>query len=200
MNITTQLVFRHFLQSYQKIIEASKSPTISPFFEHFFTREELINILDFMFGGVGLEQIDLETATNEELLATIDDELYILRYFLNQWENELDTHNKITPRAVYNTLLQLGYETHYLGQKDIIEWDEYDISNYISLQHKAGKIVSVFGIYEVSVSQEDVYSVDSHPKRLFKNKEDAQEILELGISKSTFEKDSVHVLECYRAI
>lgn len=201
MNITTQTVFRHFLSCYEEQRSKQKHPQMSSLFEHFFTREELLKILDFMFGDIGLQQVeDLDTASHKELLDVIDDELYILRYYLNQWEQELSTHDHINPRGVYRTLEQLGQQTHYLNQKDIITWDEYDISNYMSLQRKAGKITRVYGIYDTSVSQDNVYEVDSPPKRFFETVEDATEIMHAGIENGTFQKDEVHILEVYKAI
>ncbi|WP_298507409.1 hypothetical protein [uncultured Kordia sp.] len=201
MNITTQTVLRHFLSCYEQQLTEKKHPQMSSFFENFFSREELLKILDFMFGDIGLQQVeDLDTASHKELLEVIDDELYILRHYINQWEQELSTHDHINPRGVYNTLEQLGHQTHYLGQKDIIIWDEYDISNYMSLQQKAGKITRVYGIYDVSVSQENVYEVDSPPKRFFETVEDAFEMMHSGVENGTFQKDEVHILERYKAI
>lgn len=46
----------------------------------------------------------------------------------------------IDPTEVGEVLVQLGHYTHYLGTKDIALWDDYDYSNYRSLQIKAGKI------------------------------------------------------------
>jgi hypothetical protein len=201
MNITAQIVLKHFLYAFEKVMTASKHPQMSSLFENFFTREELLKILDFMFGDIGLQQVeDLDTASHKELLEVIDDELYIFRYYINQWEQELSIHDHINPRGVYNTLEQLGHQTHYLGQKDIITWDEYDISNYMSLQRKAGKITKVYGIYDVSVSQDNVYEVESPPKRFFETVEDVTEIMHTGIENGTFQKDEVHILERYKAI
>lgn len=200
MNITTQTVLRHFLSCYEQQLTEKKHPQMNSLFEHFFTREELINILNFMFGEIGLTEVDLEIATNEDLLKVIDDELYILRYYLNQWEQQLDIHDHISPRSVWNTLEQLGHQTHYLGQKDISQWDQYDVSNFMSMQTKAGKITKVYGFYDVNVSGNDVYSIDSHPKRFFETKEDATEMMHAGIEYGTFKKGEVHILQRYKAI
>lgn len=201
MNITAQTVLKYFLSSYEKQLTTQKHPQMSSLFENFFTREELLKILDFMFGDIGLQQVeDLDSAMPKELIEVIDDELYILRYYLNQWENELQTHDHISPIGVWNTLEQLGRESHYLNQKDITIWDEYDISNYMSMQRKAGKITRVYGIYDVSVTQDDVYKVDMHPKRFFENVEDAKEIMHSCTNNGIFKKNEVHILERYKAI
>ena len=48
-------------------------------------------------------------------------------------------NKKIDPKEVWEILQQLGLHTHYLASKPIINWDEYDRSNYRSLRIKAGK-------------------------------------------------------------
>ena len=62
---------------------------------------------------------------------------HFLRTILNYCETENDTETK--PQSVREVLYQLGLHTHYLNTKPIKDWDEYDYSNYRSLQIKAGK-------------------------------------------------------------
>lgn len=61
-----------------------------------------------------------------------------LKTILNYCEIENDT--RTTPQSVREILYQLGLHTHYLNTKPIKNWNEYDYSNYRSLQIKAGKI------------------------------------------------------------
>lgn len=53
---------------------------------------------------------------------------------------------------VHELLDQLGLHTHYLADKPIDSWDEYDYSNYRSLQIKGGKIRRMYAILDYSNS------------------------------------------------
>jgi hypothetical protein len=84
---------------------------------------------------------------------------------------------KVTPKRVFDTLVQLGLETHYLMQKPIAEWDEYDSANYRALSHKAGNPTPVFGIYDSAVREEDKYFVTTPPTKFFNTEREAMDTL-----------------------
>lgn len=199
MNITTQQVLWHFLQQQLKALQEKQShdkknpEKMNAFFDGFFTHSELMQILHFVYGDEVDNKLKVETLTNNGLLEFLS-EAQILSYFLHEWKNEQNFKKGITPQAVWDTLQQLGHHTHYLGSKVIAHWDEYDYSNYKSLQQKAGKIQKVFELYGISVDPEEINEVTSSPKRLYDKREQALMAREeLG-----FTEEEVHVLEIYK--
>lgn len=194
MKTTTRIVLRHYLSFFESLMELRKVPQITPFFEDFFTRDELITIIKSMFGDIVFEQHDFTDSTKEELLEVISDDVYILKYYLKQWDEDLEAQIALHPVSVWETLNQLGLQTHYLGEKALAYWDTYDKNNYRALQYKAGKIIRVYGIYDISVKKEDVHNVDSPPKRFFEVESQAITFLAEGIEAGMFNEDEVHIL------
>ncbi len=75
-------------------------------------------------------------------------------------------------------LAHLNRETHYLHQKPLESWDEYDWSNYKSLERRATtSIKQVFALYSDAVEEKDKYNVDSPPTRFFDTIEEAEALL-----------------------
>ena len=67
---------------------------------------------------------------------------------------------------------------HYLRDKPVEEWDDYDVSNYYSILYKHGKTRRVFAIYTSDVKEEDKYVVTTQPSFFFDTREEAEEELE----------------------
>jgi len=115
MDITTQIVVRHFLM---RLSERQQSQTgIHPFFKNFFTKQELIDITSYIFSEHELNEVDLKLLTHDELLDIIDDDASILRFYLNQWEQQLILHESHCTQEVNDTLEQLSNHNHYLRNK-----------------------------------------------------------------------------------
>ncbi|MBC8757298.1 hypothetical protein H2O64_21690 [Kordia sp. YSTF-M3] len=198
MNITTQIVVRHFLM---RLSEGHQPHTgIHPFFDNFFTKQELIDIITHIFSEHEVREVDLDVLTHDELLDIIDDDMSILRFYLHQWEQQLISHESHSTHEVNDTLEQLSHHTHYLRNKIPKDWDKYDRSNFRSLQLKAGKLRKVYGIYDINVSQDQVQEVHAPPKRFYQTQEQATEVMNTMISKSDSQDEYLHVLYLYKAI
>jgi hypothetical protein len=198
MDITTQTVVRHFLM---RLSEGNQSHAgIHPFFDNFFTKQELIDIITHIFNEHEVREVDLDVLTHDELLDIIDDDMSILRFYLHQWEQQLILHESHSTQEVNDTLEQLSHHTHYLRNKMPEDWDKYDRSNFRSLQLKAGKLRKVYGIYDVNVNQDQVEDVDTPPKRFYETQDQATEVMNVMISKNDSQDEYLHVLYLYKAI
>jgi len=195
MNITCKQVLLHFLKQYLKELSFRKTASLHSFFDDFFLREELIIIIKSTLDDIALEGVDLENSTTKELLLVINDDRYILDFFLNQWSK--NATDQLSPIAVWNTLEQLSSPTHYLASKAIANWDAYDFSNYRALQLKAGKIKRVYGIYDNDVKEQDALSVDTLPKRFFEKYEEAEQGLEEHFISKGFSKEELQIIPVY---
>ena len=166
------------LGHYRNHLHLRKHQEINLNLHSYFTKSELLDIVSFVLGTVTKEQYDLEAMNCRELLELIHDDKYIVDYVLHCWEQEDMEAIALSQASVLATLEQLGLYTHYLCYKSLDSWNEYDHANYQSLLKKAGKLVGVYGIYDTSVSQEQVARVASIPKRYFDTHMLAREALE----------------------
>jgi|GEM_PF-4522410 len=86
MKTTEIIVIIHFLERLRKYTENEQlhSP-LSRGFEHLLSKEELIRIINHMYDGKGSDEYgNLEKKIPPELLNIIDDEYYILCYFIEE--------------------------------------------------------------------------------------------------------------------
>lgn len=194
MNMTTRAVLRHFLLKLRTEFGNSKVATIDPFFQSFFTKNELKNILCSIYDTKALEELKLGAMSKSELLETIGDDTLILGYFLDLWDEEICQNASITTKGVCVILDQLGLQSHYLGFKQISEWDSYDLSNYRSLQVKAGKICQVYGIYDAGIEQEEINSVTSPPIRFYESSDLANTAMKELVKERQFQENDLHIL------
>lgn len=197
MNMTTRVVLRHFLLKLRKPLNEPKVLQLDPFFQTFFIKSELEDIVRSMYDVKTLKELDLDGMSKEELLATIGDDAIVLGYFLDRWDNEICHAVRVTSESVRDTLRQLNLHTHYLRYKEISQWDSYDMSNYRALQLKAGKICRVFGIYDASISQEEIDSVTSPPHRFYESDELAEIARQEMIARDHFHQEDIHILSLY---
>lgn len=193
MKITTRQVLQRFLVVLLQYLKEQENDVLGAFFEDFFTKDEIIDILKSKFGSNVDGHLKVVRLNKEQLLEYLSD-TDVLNYFLNAWNTEIEQNTAITPIEVFRTLDQLGLQTHYLASKSVTEWDEYDFSNYRSLSGKAGKITTVYGIYDSDVKEEDIEKVTSHPKRFFETYKKAQEELDILIAQGKFKKEELHIL------
>lgn len=178
MKTTTKQVVRMLLEHYRNHLHLRKHQEINLNFHDYFTKSELLDIVSFVLGTVTKEQYNLEAMDCRELLELIHDDKYLVDYVLHSWEQEELEATALSHASVLATLEQLGLHTHYLCYKPLGTWNAYDHANYQSLLKKAGKLVGVYGIYDTSVSQEQVATVSSTPKRYFDTHTLALEALE----------------------
>ena len=184
MNYTTATVLRYFLEK----LLSSNDNEIDSFFNGFFTKEEVIQMLIWLYGKPIEHHLKIDSMTTSELLDYLGNSS-ILRYFIEKWDTERKESEVLTQKSVIKLLHQLCLHTHYLAEKPIEKWDSYDKSNYRSLQLKAGVITRVYGIYNSDVKQENTYKVDSPPARFYDFKEQAMSALdELIASGSLYSK------------
>lgn len=194
MNMTTRAVIRHFLLKLRTEFGNSKVATIDPFFQSFFTKNELKDITSSIYDTKALEEIGLDGMSKQELLEAIGDNSFILGYFLDLWDKEICQNAALCEKGVLSTLDQLQLPIHYLKFKKVSEWDSYDLSNYRSLQLKAGKICRVYGIYDASIKLEDIESVTSSPQRFFDSHELAQTAIQELRENGQFTENDLHIL------
>lgn len=105
--------------------------------------------------------------------------------------------NDIEAREVHELLDQLGLPTHYLGDKPIDAWDEYDHSNYRALQIKGGKLKRVYGIFDASISQEEAHIVTSPPSTHYNSYWQAKEAMADMIENRGFHSSRLRILSLY---
>ncbi|MBB4807102.1 hypothetical protein HNP38_002406 [Chryseobacterium defluvii] len=150
-----RLLVQCFMKMLQQRIERDRVENLSPVFVSILSKEELQNILKWLYLDQVPEQYDLETMDKQDLLEAIGDDIHILSYSIERWKKELE--EKITPQKVYDVLCQLQLETHYLMTKILADWDEYDHSNFKALCEKAGKEKPLYAIFTSDTLEEDKY-------------------------------------------
>jgi len=168
-----RLVVQHFLRKLKQRMEADRVNMIDAVWLNIYTKDELMDIIRWVYAPTVPEWIKFDQMNEEELLEAIGDDFYILSYEIEQARLDLHQTMKVTPKRVFDTLQQLGMETHYLMQKPIAEWDEYDSANFRALSHKAGNPTPIFGIYDSSVLEEDKYFVTTPPPKFFNTEREA---------------------------
>ena len=201
MNYETQQILGYHLSLYRKLIEKRNEQRIDQFFKSFITRPELVEIINWLLDDPkALASVNFDNASNEELWEIISDDIVILDYYREGWESQLQNRAAITADGVWDTLIQLQHETHYLASKHLVSWDEYDCSNYKNLQLRAGHIQKVYGIYDSSIRQDQIGSVTSPPLRYFERYEIAEKALDDLVKTTKCTKDSMHILYTFKAI
>ena len=193
MNITTRQVVLHFLGKLLKQLQKEKVHELDGFFNGFFTKEEIIAMLKSTYGNTVSEHVNIDSQDTSELLDFLSN-ADVLGYFIKAWQDEITQNKALHPIEVMKTLEQLGHPAHYLASKAIAFWDEYDHANYRVMLGKAGKVYTVYGIYDKAVKHEDVEQIDTPPKRFYETYDKAKAVMEELISNGTYTKDEIHVL------
>lgn len=189
-----RLVVQYFLRKLKQRMETDEVGTMDKVWLNIYTKDDLMDIAKWLYVPTVPEWLSFDEMDKEELLEAIGDDFHILSYEIEQARLELYESTKITPQSVFRTLEQLGQESHYLRDKPIAEWNEYDYSNYRVLSHKAGNPVPVFGIYDSSVSEEDKYFVTTPPPKFFTTEEEATQALSEMIKTGQHKKGEAKVM------
>ncbi|MGC4129268.1 MAG: hypothetical protein QM564_06845 [Bergeyella sp.] len=187
-----RILVQYFLRTLRKKMETEDPEQVSSVFLQLFNREELIQIIQWLFMDKVPEELGIDTMNKEELLQTIGDDVHILSYCLEQWSKEIQ--KKITPQKVYDILDQLQLHTHYLMEKVIADWDEYDYGNFNALSYKAGAPQPMYGIFCSDVSEEDKYIITTPPARLYDTFEKAEAELNRLIVERKFQKSELKIM------
>ena len=193
MNIVTRQVIQRFLSVLLEQLQQKKEPSLDPYFEDFFTIDEMVALLKAQNKSESNEHRNTTYTSKDGLVKKLSNKA-ILAYYLDAWKKEIARSISISPIEVYRTLDQLGLHTHYLMSKPIPQWDEYDYSNYNELRGKAGRVNTIYGLYDSDISSKDVDSVTSQPKRFYETYELAMAQLIHLLSENLYTKDELHVL------
>ncbi len=199
MNSIIFQVIRHFLYRYLSELNNQNPSKIDPFFKNYFFREELIAILKWKYTDHVERHLKFDKCSNQELLAFIESDTVILNYYLSVRNKEIYKRENPKAQEVWETLSQLGLPNHYLVEKPTAIWDEYDRSNFLSLQKKAGRIHEVYGLYQSYVKQEDLAEDINHPNRFFGSQEKAQQLIQELEASQVLEQEEVHILSVNKA-
>ncbi len=176
MTIKERKLILHFLEMLYAEIENQKVAEINPIFLKLFSRKELIEIVVWLY--TNYDKSMLTEKTDEELLELIGTDSSVLAYVIEHWKNNISSVPKLTQDEVYEFFERIPISAHYLRDKPVEEWDDYDVSNYYSLLFRHGKTKRVYAIFTSDVKDEDKYAVTTQPSFFFDTKEEAEEELE----------------------
>ena len=189
-----RLVTQYFLGKLRQIMQTDAVNPIDNVFLSIYSRDELLDIIKWLYIPTVPEWIRFEEMDKASLLEVIGDDFHILCYEMEQANLELYESIHITPKRVCETLQQLELETHYLMEKPLDQWDEYDSANYQALARKAGNPSAVFGIYDSSVQEEDKYCVTTPPPTFFITQQEASIALDELIETGKFKKEQIKIM------
>lgn len=194
MKTKRRLVIQYFLRCLQdKMQWEDNVDDISQKWLKIYNKEELKEVVKWLFMQKVPEEMDLDKMDEEELLQTISDEYHMLGYLLFQMDEELKAFENPTEQSLEQVLQQLASETHYLASKPIQTWDGYDLSNYQSLLRKAGFPVPLYGVYDVDVKDEDRYTV-TLPNNLYESHRKALTFLSELVEQGQFEDHELKIM------
>lgn len=166
----------HFLEMLEQQFESRKVTEINPIFLTLFSRKELIEIVLWLF--TNYDKSMLIEKTDAELLELIGNDTCVLSFVIEQWKNNISAVPKLTQEEVNTFFDEVQLDIHYLRDKPVEQWDDYDVSNYYAILYKRGKTKRVFAIFTSDVNEEDKYAVTTKPTFFFDTKEEAEEELE----------------------
>lgn len=198
MNIKQRKLILFFLKQYQGIIEKISNQKLDPFFVNFFSREELIEILEHTFFDKNLAEQHIETLENENLLELIGDDNAILTFLIEKIEQSITSSPNLSEKEKNHFFEQRTMHLHYLYSKPTEKWDEYDVSNYYSLLWKHGKTKRVFAIFTSDVNDQDKYAVTTQPSYFFDSELEAEAEIENIVKELKFKKEELKVMSLWQ--
>ena len=175
MTIKERKQILYFLENFMANIESHEENNISSEFLNLFSRKELVEIVLWLF--TNYDKSMLPEKTDAELLELIGDDANVLSFVIERWKNNISAVPTIRQEEVIKFFDDLQLETHYLRHKPVLEWDDYDVSNYYSILFKRGKTKRVFAIFTSDVKDRDKYAVTTKPSFFFDTKKEAEEEL-----------------------
>ncbi len=125
----------------------------------------------------GWEESEITLVANQTNGLSLDGKYEVLLRYCHDFAVE----SEFTQEDVLFMCDHLNNPTHYLAQKPIDDWDEYDWSNYRSLKRKATtRIRRVFALFTGSVKEKDKYVVETPPSIHYDTMEEALEAVPVG--------------------
>lgn len=196
MKIKIQKLILHFL----KECECQCHPVTprSDFFEDYFSKEELIEIVCHIYGDSCFENEHLNECSEKELLSLIKYDSFFLSYLIELLEMELGAFPSFVQADVTHFFESVNNEMHYLASKKVETWDNYDRNNYYSLLRRMGKTNMVYAIFDSDVKEEDKYNVTTPPSQFFDTEDEAKKEMKLIIKKRKLETGSLKVMPLWK--
>lgn len=199
MTIKQRKMIVHFLKAYEALLVKDKKQDLSKLFHNFFSREELIDILEQSYFDQDLEKHHIDTLENPDLLELIGDDYFLLTYLIDKIERGITASPTLSKKEIEAFFEKIGSELHYLYSKPVNEWDEYDVSNYYSLLFKHGKTRRVFAIFTSDVEDKDKYAVTTKPSFFFDTKEEAEAELLRIVADKDFKKKELKIMSLWQS-
>lgn len=196
MTIKERKRILYFLEALMVNIESIEENSISSEFLNLFSRKELVDMVLWLHRNYDKSMLTEKTDT--ELLALLNDDANVLAYVIEQWKNNISAVPQLTQAEVYEFFERIPLTIHYLREKPVKEWDDYDVSNYYSLLFKHGKTRRVFAIYTSDVKEEDKYIVSTQPSFFFDTKEEAEEELERCIVEDNLKREDLKIMSLWK--
>ena len=192
MKIKTQKLILHFLKEYEK--QYNSNDTKRAFFEDYFSKDELIEIIRHIYGDSCFINDENAEFSEKELFSLIKHDSFFLTYLIEKLEMELAAFPSFSQKEVDAVFAESGLETHYLANKQVEEWDEYDRSNYRTIMRKHGFTKKVYGIFLSEVEEDDKYLVSTKPSQFFDTLEEAEKELNTLLTERKFKVGELKIL------
>lgn len=196
MKLTTQKLIIYFLKEYEKIYDHSKDR--DPFFEDFFSKDELMEIICHICGDACFENEHLDEYSESELYYLIKHDSFFLSYLIEFLEIELSAMPSFVQADVSKFFESVNCEMHYLANKKVESWDNYDRNNYYSLLRRMGKTKMVYGIFSSDIKEEDKYKVTVFPSEFYDTQEEAQKEMKSILKERKLKTGSLKVMPLWK--
>ncbi len=181
-NLTKNQIILHYLKEY--LVLKKESTKKSSFAYNFFTSKEREDI------RACLSHPDPHEITDAD----------VIKYLIDWQENQKYLSEYPSNLYIQNILSQLGMYGHYLNSKMVVEFDDYDFSNFNRLKIKSGRAQYGYGIFMLEVYKEDIRTVDSPPLRWFPSLELAEEMKTEMTGSRDFENHELIIHQDLRAL
>ncbi|MBS3915816.1 MAG: hypothetical protein KG003_15075 [Bacteroidetes bacterium] len=192
MQIRTVCILIQILKDYLDLLEATKIK-VNDRWVAYFTKQELLSIItsknhesSFFAGDIPPYRVFMSNVGTEDR---------IIAYMLKKLEEVVQQDGIVFETThLKEVLSQLGLETHYLAEKRMAEYDEYDISNLRALLRKAGWMYPVWGFFDSDNNRKDQKEITSRPIVFYDTKSEAREILTTLVKEKYFTPENVTIL------
>lgn len=191
MTIKERKRILYFLEAFIVNLEGHEENQINSEFLNLFSRTELMDMVLWLFSNY--DKSMLAEKTDAELLELLNDDANVLAYVIEQWKNNISAVPKLTQDEVVELFEKRPISIHYLRDKPVEQWDDYDVSNYYSLLFKHGKTKSVFAIFTSDVKDEDKYAVTTKPSYFFDTQEEVEAEINNIITEGKFTREDLVV-------
>lgn len=170
---------------------------ISPFWLMIYEKDDLKRIAQSVYPEH--DPKDFEKMDEQGLLEVIEAEVHMLQYLMEHMTNDLKRTVNPTQENVFETLEQLGMQTHYLASTPYLantpleSWDEHDKKIYQSLCIKAGHPIPYYGLYKITMEEENQLTINLIG-RLHDTKQLAQDALSKLVADGKHREDELKIM------